>query len=233
MYKNFTYLKANFPESEWDNYKDELLNLYNFYKHPINQDYVTFYTLGLTEHTNLESRNDFIKICPTLYSRLVNLELDSLVTFLSFIVVPPGFKNNYLHIDTTGVKLNNEDFSIALNFPVLNCNKSYTVWYYLENRIIDNEAVRVIRPESKLDQLRVNPRLAEIYKNKEEAVEVSRFEVVQPYWINTSIPHAIQCDHDDLRIAVTFRFPFSFVDTIKLPKFDKLFLNDENTPNWR
>ena len=232
-YKNFTYKLANFPKNEWKIYSDELMQLYNFYNNPVNKEFLTFYTLSLS-NAHRDSLINFQNICPILYKRMVDLQLDSVALFLSFIVIPPG-KERYgpQHIDTRGIKINNEDFSMALNFPELNCEKSYNVWYHMKNRIIDHKAVKPIRDESFLDEGLVTAKWSEFYKQDHDAVEVSRFEVVRPYWINTSIPHAIEVHHEKLRIAATFRFPFTWAKTIQQSaQFEKFFITDEDTSNW-
>lgn len=84
--------------------------------------------------------------------------------------------------------------SLALNFPLSNCEHSYTAFY--------NPA----DIDSIIDEEKSNGVLYKkiIFKNKPR--EISRYVLDRPILLNTHIPHKIFHGHEKSRYAISFRF---------------------------
>lgn len=84
--------------------------------------------------------------------------------------------------------------SYGLNIPALNCEDSYTVWYdadMLESNLADAEPsynnAPTIRPGT-------------------TPTEIGRWAVINPAWVNVSIPHCSVTTHNKPRALFSARF---------------------------
>jgi hypothetical protein len=98
-----------------------------------------------------------------------------------------------IHVDSTEWQTR----SYGLNFPLVNCENTWTVWYAAE---ITTE--EYINPFDKFD-----PRnTARPIKTNAPFTELFRYEVTQPAWINIAIPHRPVSAHKKTRALVSTRF---------------------------
>jgi hypothetical protein len=80
-----------------------------------------------------------------------------------------------IHIDSE----NWLEVSYALNIPVINCEGTYTVWY--DATVSDRYVNAVGVPKE---------RMTKYIDNTKPITEVERLEMIQPAWINISIPQS-------------------------------------------
>ena len=219
-YKNFSYVYANLPSDEWEVYTTELKNLYKIYGE-LKDSTTLFVSKDLLKKAALE---EFKEVCPVLYSRIKQWNIHTLLYTLAFVVVPPNYESD-VHIDTYGIKLNDEDFSIALNFPVINGKNSYTVFYEIEDKTIKNDATHYIKDYSSLNNNNNRPEEV-IFYNMETAKEIERVEAVRPYWVNTSIPHRPVNNNHEYRVACSIRFNWALVKMLETNNFSKMYVKD-------
>jgi hypothetical protein len=96
-----------------------------------------------------------------------------------------------IHIDSE----NWLEVSYGLNIPVINCEGTYTVWY---DATVSTTYV---------DKLGVpKERMTKYIDNTKPIVEIERLEMIQPAWINVSIPHAPVSTHNKPRAIFSARF---------------------------
>lgn len=84
--------------------------------------------------------------------------------------------------------------SLALNFPLSNCNNSYTVFY--DPNDID----------SIIDDIKPNGVIYKKIKFKTSPREIARYILDQPIILNTQVPHKIFHNSQESRYAISFRF---------------------------
>jgi hypothetical protein len=147
----------------------------------------------------------FKRICKTLCLELHRLSLYKYCTGIGFFSVPPG-KITPIHIDM--------GYNYALNFPVINCENSYTVWYNGVTQVpttefnsqVDSDSIlyKGHKNNKVLNQLIEAPDIPyfELDRNK----EIDRVDSNQPLWINGSIPHRPEVQHLKYRLLATLRF---------------------------
>lgn len=82
----------------------------------------------------------------------------------------------------------------GLNIPVMNCEDSYTVWYDAE--LLDEN------PSD--DKPAYNN--APIIKPGTTPIEIGRWAVKNPAWVNVSIPHCSVTEHNKPRALISARF---------------------------
>jgi hypothetical protein len=88
--------------------------------------------------------------------------------------------------------------SVGLNFPVLNCEGTYTKWY--DATVMDQ---MIELPDSVVGTVRPRPYVP---VDVATAVEIARVESNLPYWVNNFRPHKGESLHDKERILVSLRF---------------------------
>lgn len=97
-----------------------------------------------------------------------------------------------IHIDTEDW----ESRSYALNMPVVNCQDSYTVWY--DSKIKDD-------PDTYIGGAHARYRTAICFK-EESSIEIGRWCVNNPAWVNVVVPHRAENNNPDLRLIISSRF---------------------------
>jgi len=96
-----------------------------------------------------------------------------------------------VHIDSE----NWLDICYGLNIPVLNCEGTYTVWY--------DATVSDIYVNSPGVPQGGGTKIIDITK---PITEIGRLEMVQPAWVNVSLPHAPLSTHKKPRAVFSARF---------------------------
>jgi hypothetical protein len=107
------------------------------------------------------------------------------ISFIGIVIVPPGASP--IHIDT--------GYNVGFNFPVLNCKRTHTIFYKL------NDDVDI---DSKLSKLKNHVVLNEFEQH--EVKEITRFELDGPVLMNVSIPHQIINTNNAVRVSASLRF---------------------------
>jgi hypothetical protein len=126
--------------------------------------------------------------CPTLYKELQKLKLQESLHTIAFISVIAD-KHFPAHVDA--------EYNVALNIPLINCEKTYTVWYdglpvskeNFEDYMVGAKAARTA-VEGIADSL----------------VEIGRCESNVPLWINVNAFHRPETHHNEFRVAASLRF---------------------------
>jgi hypothetical protein len=90
--------------------------------------------------------------------------------------------------------IDSQENSLALNFPLSNCNDSYTVFYDPDN--ID----------SIIDEKKPNGVIYKKIKFNTQPREIDRYILDRPIILNTKIPHKIFHNSQAPRYAISFRF---------------------------
>jgi len=148
------------------------------------------------------------KHCPAFIQHLNSIGLGPILCGAGIIIVYPGSAFP-IHID------HEHDITqqVGLNFPVRNCDNSFTVWY--QNVTKGKHLDKQISGNTYTDQI--------CEFEGETPIEVARCELTGPVWINTGLPHTAESLNPGLRISVSFRF---YKKILKL-------LENENIINWR
>ena len=89
-----------------------------------------------------------------------------------------------------------DDRVVGLNFPLLNCDDTYTVWY--DAKILDQPFPDYVIGSELISRARIT--------DKKHAVEIDRIEANQPLWIRTNVTHRPETHHDKFRLAASIRF---------------------------
>lgn len=153
-----------------------------------------------------EQRQMIRDYCPALMDELKRLQLYDRFLGINFIVASsvPGTMKYAIHVDSVGRHVIGEvQTHLGLNFPVLNCNKSFTVWYDVENGLFCPVEI----PQENLEQ-KISFELPKL----DDAVEIGRCDSTIPHWINTGIPHQPEVNHSYLRVNASVRFTEDPVD---------------------
>ena len=149
---------------------------------------------------------DFKKYCPTITAKIAQWGLTERLAEIAIILVKPQ-AHYVIHRDFPLWKKRN----IALNFPVLNCENSYTAFY--DATIIDKTCEGALG-----DSVYVH------HANQVDeptAKEIGRCDSTVPHWINVYVPHAPVVEHDQTRISVSIRFHPELFDYIASGRFDQ------------
>lgn len=106
------------------------------------------------------------------------------------IITTNGEHEFPIHVDSYDWKVR----CYGLNLPIINCEGTYTVWYdaEIEGEIFDKDNdprhyARRIKPDT-------------------IATEIGRWDMSNPAWINTSIPHRPVSTHNKPRAVISARF---------------------------
>jgi hypothetical protein len=153
------------------------------------------------------SHDDLRKNCPNIIKLIQSWDLEDRMAEDALILVKPN-KKYAIHRDFARWKARN----IALNFPVANCEDSYTAFY--EAEILPKETMSGTLGEN----VYVSHALA---VNNETAREIGRCDSTIPHWINVYVPHAPVVNHDRVRIALSIRFQPELFDYIASGRFDR------------
>ena len=147
----------------------------------------------------------FQRICKTLCVELRRLRLYEFCTGTGYFAVPPG-KMTPIHID--------QGYNYVLNFPVINCSNSYTVWYNDVEQIACNSVNSYVEEDTILykghrtnattERLKAAANIP--YFKLDRKKEIDRVDSNQPLWINGSIPHRPEVQHLEFRLIATLRF---------------------------
>lgn len=143
------------------------------------------YILDLDSTFELFDPDDFLDIAD-LRTGLEKLGWIDNLSFIGIVIVPPGVSP--IHIDAG-------EYNIGFNFPVLNCQRTYTVLYK------PNDGVDI---DSKLGKLKNHIGLYEFEDN--EVTEITRFELDGPLLMNVKIPHQIINTNNGVRVSASLRF---------------------------
>jgi hypothetical protein len=192
---DWLYYKANVT---FDNLKEIQTELFNIFVKCTGLD-----TNTLDSSFNLTIDIPMIREQGTsLMSLLKSIELDEYLESIAFISARKE-TDFPIHVDGT------VDF--ALNIPVLNCENSYTAWYY-----------------SKIGNLNVEPKAygqIDDYSNSvallcdaSQATEITRIDANIPHWININVPHRPIVLGEGFRINASLRFSSKILDENKPPK---------------
>lgn len=128
--------------------------------------------------------------------------------FINFCVLNNGAGFGGIHVD---YYLSGADRYIALNIPLINCAKSYNVWYTGEP---DPEAVvKSVNYENNVYTSIMNQNdnsdgilSPETRWVTGETSEITRVECTKPMLIHIGRPHQPEVHHNDLRVMLSLRF---------------------------
>jgi hypothetical protein len=133
---------------------------------------------------NHVDRDSFLKDCDLVKKYFDENKCE--ISVVATIEIPPRSQCN-LHIDSQIIS------SLAMNFPVFNCDDSYTAMY----KIINGS------PSSK----KLSSGLSATSFDDCDAAEISRYYLKDKAVIfNTQVPHCVFNNSDKLRYAISFRF---------------------------
>ena len=140
---------------------------------------------------------DLKKYSPTLCNFLQRLNLLDRWTFACFLLGNNNLENKWkIHVDDP---LLNRCF--ALNIPLMYCRDTYTVWYDVKDRKKSNE-VKINSQLDKLSDAYPGPE----YFTPDQCVEIGRLEASQCAFVNITVPHVPEINHNKLRINLSLRF---------------------------
>ena len=191
---------ANVGLDKPDVYKEEL---YTLAKKLVNIEELT-----MSKFYSFYENNFLETYCPEFYKHLDKKRLAKFIKGFILIIAFPG-NQLPIHIDDNIDDVN----QIGLNFPVCNCEDSYTVWYK------NLGPAEFLNPEYSGN---VNTFHQAPQWNTLEADEITRVEITKPVWINSGVPHTALSFNPGIRIAISLRFDTLFQKILK--KSDKFFL---------
>lgn len=144
------------------------------------------------------------KYCPGFVKHLDSINIGNLLCGVGIIIVYPGTKFP-IHVD------HEEDIKqqIGLNFPVRNCENSFTVWYKNVEKIKNLD--KQVSGDSYTDCI------SEF--SSHNPIEVARCELLTPVWINSGLPHTAESQNPGLRISASFRFHKEILELLKNENF--------------
>jgi len=142
---------------------------------------------------DLESRT------PLLRTYLDNIGLQDRQYFAGLVISTNG-KEFPIHVDN----INGSDRFVALNIPLINCDRTYTAWY-------DADITQPLTDIGNYAQgINSNTEQAITTYNGlyycENSVEIARTECDQPMLAHVGRPHRGIVEHQDLRVLLTVRF---------------------------
>lgn len=195
MSNRWTYQYADLPRDEWCIYTKELLDFWTANSNNHVPQKAQFFVVPFRSKVC-----EFELHCPTLYCTLKEKNILEFIVAVAFLVVPPNQKTD-IHTDS-GTQ------SIALNLPVLNCEKSYTVWYNTTDKLLPGNELAYVKGDSLLGEEQFNNYLDydSDYFKFNTAEEIDRVECNRPLWINFKIPHRPEVAHTNVRILASIRF---------------------------
>jgi len=140
--------------------------------------------------------------CDNLIALLESVGLDKHLESIAFISARKE-TDFPIHVDGT------VDF--ALNIPVLNCENSYTAWYYSEIGNLNQEP----REYGTIDDFSNSVALL---CDATLATEITRIDANIPHWININVPHKPIILGEGFRINASLRFNTIILEDNKPPK---------------
>jgi hypothetical protein len=142
--------------------------------------------------------------CPGFVKHLELIGIGDILCGVGIIIVYPGSMFP-VHVD------HEHDISqqVGLNFPVRNCNNSFTVWY--QNVTKSKNLDKQISGNMYTDQICEFAGPA--------AAEVARCELTGPVWINSGLPHTAESLNPNIRISASFRFNKEILELLKNENF--------------
>jgi len=150
-------------------------------------------------------KDDIIKrYCPSFVDHLNTLGIGDLLCGVGIIIVYPGSKFP-IHVD------HEEDITqqVGLNFPVRNCDNSFTVWY--------QNVTKIKNLDKQISGDKYTDHICQFDGNN--PVEVARCELTKPVWINSGLPHTAESQNPNLRISASFRFHKEIIELLKNENF--------------
>ena len=138
---------------------------------------------------------EIIKECTPLVEAVETMKPWSDLAQISLVITMPNEKFP-IHTDL-GVALKT---IYALNIPIYNCKKSYTVFYRIKDNVVGLE-----KPQNHV--------MGDNYieYNEEDVEEIGRMHLYKSAFFNTQIPHSTVNPTDDLRISITIRSKTPFI----------------------
>jgi hypothetical protein len=137
----------------------------------------------------LLDKNKFLKECPLFIAWTKEQELKvKLVVGIKINAFNKQVESKTPHID-----LMEDGRNIALNFPIENCDNTYTLMYEL----IKGKKINISLPDGTMYSK---------FSENSEFKEVSKFYLNKPTFFNTSVPHQVFNDTDANRLSLSIRF---------------------------
>lgn len=194
---HWTYVPAKVNSTQTKVYSQELARLWSDLTKNLTVTKSRFYFSVFDDN--------FKNTCPNLVLLLKELEIFDYCTGAGFFAVPAGHQTP-IHIDM--------GFNTVLNFPVFNCDNSFTVWYqnleeielpahlaYVESDSILNDENKELIARELFSDVNKIP-----YFKYDPTKEIDRVEANQALWVNGAIPHRPEVLHDEFRLLATLRF---------------------------
>jgi len=192
---NWHFKKAKVPTSLVDPIAKELQTLLSLY-YDIDKEHNP---IQISE----ENFDNLVKHCPTLKSVLEFSKLSDCFARIVFTISKNI--NLPMHIDEYECLGDAMFCNYVLNFPVLNCNDTFTTFY--DANLTSNYTTE-FASESYPDA---------VYGRKCDettAKEIARFDSSVPHWMNIDIPHAAEINHNKLRINSSIRFSNDIINKV-------------------
>jgi hypothetical protein len=136
---------------------------------------------------------DFFTACKPLVDAVETIKPWSDIFSIGMITVKPHSKLP-IHTDLGQVM----ETKYALNIPIYNCEKPYTVFYRPKDNIIPREAF-----QEHGDSF--------THYRDDEVIEIGRMHLYKAAFFNTQIPHGIVNPTDESRIIISLRSKTSFI----------------------
>ena len=103
----------------------------------------------------------------------------------ALVLQPPGADQRGLHTDT-------QRDLVALNIGINNITDTYTAFYRVTGGVVQRKTLTNGQPWDHYEGCQLE--------------EIARYDLLEPTWINTSVPHAVHNPTRNTRITVSFRF---------------------------
>lgn len=126
---------------------------------------------------------------PELKGVMSMLSIDDFVSMAVIRVLPSSVAPNFPHADI----MPDPDLRIGLNWPVLNCEETYTTFYEK-------------KPGAQPDRVTLPNGLPYERYGYDMVNETHRIKINRPVAIRVDVLHAVVNDTKDLRVTVSFRF---------------------------
>lgn len=133
--------------------------------------------------------NKFINECPLFLKWASDQDLK-----IKLVVgIKVNAHNEQIESKTPHIDLMDDERNIALNFPIKNCDNTYTTMYKLKK----GDQIDITLPDGTAYSK---------FSDDSEFEEVETFYLKKPTFFNTGIPHQVFNNTDDVRLSLSIRF---------------------------
>lgn len=160
------------------------IHIENYIKEAIHQEIKNLNIKNCKENFNYFAIDDIKIQCPIFFNWMENKKMVAVKA--AVIITDANFYNSIPHIDA---QVN----SLALNFPIENCEETETIFYKTESPL----KIKLLTKPNGV-----------IYKSilNTDWKEIGRYTLDSPVFLNTHVPHKIVNHGQNRRIALSIRF---------------------------